>query len=693
MNNDAIRRYYSQYGEDYLIWEFFENKESGFFVDVGAFDGKHISNTYSFEQKGWEGICVEPNPDYFELCRVNRPGSHCVNAACGAESGTIVLNMDKTGLFSSTVDCGESKSLNQHYGVLKKEPELAATQVQMITLNSILEEIGVKEDQIDFVSIDVEGAELSVLDGFNLEKYKPRLLVMETSTEKSLEEITAYLIKRGYIYVRSNAANSYYVTSEGDAERLKGIVNICTIEKQMHPLGPEYTNPEYISGKCIYKGSNAVSKLREIDNIIKSYMCRSNDITNDVVADLKGFIEERKEKVASINGMLTNALQERNEKIASLNQIIEETKNERNSKVAALNEAIANLGEKHGNNMAKLTGMLEETKIERNEKVQAMTGKMQEMDSAYKERIALLKSKLIEAGEERNKAAEAVTALTARHKEELNRIYEENQKICKRTLSIITVVFNAKADLVKTIESIRSQQDVCFEFVVVDGGSTDGTLDVIKENSDIIDCYISERDNSIYEAMNKGLVLASGYYIQFLNAGDVFSSADALSRIYSELKKMEYHVVYGDINVYHGDKFICMNKAMEFNMDKLLKFGTGVLCHQAMFVRKDAAPLYNLKYRFKGELCWYFDICERLGDGLKYMHVEGPVVDYYLGGFGHKHFIKNRLDWIRLVRDKYGFKTIWEHKLLGFLYRNSFTRYPKLKKFDAIIKKLTLRSR
>jgi hypothetical protein len=74
--------FYSQNGEDYLLSQFFNLKNDGFFIDIGAFDGIHLSNSYTFEKKGWRGICVEANPKYFEICKENRPKSICLNLAC-----------------------------------------------------------------------------------------------------------------------------------------------------------------------------------------------------------------------------------------------------------------------------------------------------------------------------------------------------------------------------------------------------------------------------------------------------------------------------------------------------------------------------------------------------------------------------------------------------------------------------------
>ena len=92
-------------------------------------------------------------------------------------------------------------------------------------------------------------------------------------------------------------------------------------------------------------------------------------------------------------------------------------------------------------------------------------------------------------------------------------------------ISIVTVVLNDKDGLNKTIQSVRSLEYPFLEYVVVDGGSDDGTLDVIKENRDVVDKWISEKDSGIYNAFNKGIALTSGEYVHILNAGDVYYSA------------------------------------------------------------------------------------------------------------------------------------------------------------------------
>ena len=100
----------------------------------------------------------------------------------------------------------------------------------------------------------------------------------------------------------------------------------------------------------------------------------------------------------------------------------------------------------------------------------------------------------------------------------------------KPIVSIITVCYNAEQDLKKTIESVRNQTYKNIDYVIVDGASKDGSVEVIKQNGDVVSRWISEKDGGLYYAMNKGLDLACGDYVLFLNAGDVFFEDTTLEK-------------------------------------------------------------------------------------------------------------------------------------------------------------------
>lgn len=211
---------YSQYGEDTVAWKFF-NKPTGFYVDVGAFDGVELSNTCLFEDAGWAGVCIEPNPTIFARLTRNRPGAQCYEVALASENGQAPMTVEPLHLYGGLEP--DVKAIEQAYQILG-QPWLGTQQitVQTRTLNSILESAGATE--IDFVSIDVEGTEIDVLRGFDLARWQPKLLIMEANTRDHLVELKIYLQEKGYILAHSLQVNHYFVRAE-DVERLRLAAN------------------------------------------------------------------------------------------------------------------------------------------------------------------------------------------------------------------------------------------------------------------------------------------------------------------------------------------------------------------------------------------------------------------------------------------------------------------------------------
>ena len=179
--------------EDRLKAEFFGPQPKGFFVEVGANAPQRGSQSWQFEQAGWTGILVEPQPDLAERLRQMRR-AHVVAAACSSPANagkTMTLHV-----------LGPHSSLN---------PELAVTgvvaeseiKVPIRTLDDILHETGAPSP-IDFVSIDVEGHEVEVLSGFDLERWRPRLLLIEDATHR-------FVTRAGYRLIRRTGPNGWYV--------------------------------------------------------------------------------------------------------------------------------------------------------------------------------------------------------------------------------------------------------------------------------------------------------------------------------------------------------------------------------------------------------------------------------------------------------------------------------------------------
>jgi glycosyltransferase involved in cell wall biosynthesis len=116
----------------------------------------------------------------------------------------------------------------------------------------------------------------------------------------------------------------------------------------------------------------------------------------------------------------------------------------------------------------------------------------------------------------------------------------------KPLITVVTVVFNSVDCVEKTIKSVLSQTYKNIEYIIIDGGSDDGTLDIIKKYDDKINYWLSEKDEGIYDAMNKGIKSSSGEWLCFMNAGDEFCSSDVIEKVFSDSNIVNYDLIYSD---------------------------------------------------------------------------------------------------------------------------------------------------
>lgn len=161
-------------------------------------------------------------------------------------------------------------------------------------------------------------------------------------------------------------------------------------------------------------------------------------------------------------------------------------------------------------------------------------------------------------------------------------------------LSIVTINFNNSVGLSKTISSMKAQSvdRENFEYIVVDGFSVDGSVELLNTDMMFIDKLIIEKDRGIFDAMNKGVKVATGDYIYFLNSGDVFSSDDVLQNIINELDICQPNILLGKVNTFYNNKFL-----READL-------TPWICHQAAFV---STPLMKM-YMFDDSLRVFGDL-------------------------------------------------------------------------------------
>lgn len=241
--------FYGQHGEDCLLWTFFKGKADGFYVDVGAFDGRHVSNTYAFELRGWRGICLEPHPITFGLLRELRTAI-CLNLACVSDETTasVTFYTEPLGLLSGIQGDREDDVRRRYERRGLQFDGFESITVPAMTLNQILVAHLPVNTPIDFISIDVEGTELAVLQGLDLQRYPARVLVIETNTPADRETMKAYLTTKGYHFARRRGVNDFYVRDLTDVDRLRGIAIDCQIEGTPHPFGEAYNTETLANG-------------------------------------------------------------------------------------------------------------------------------------------------------------------------------------------------------------------------------------------------------------------------------------------------------------------------------------------------------------------------------------------------------------------------------------------------------------
>lgn len=213
----------------------------------------------------------------------------------------------------------------------------------------------------------------------------------------------------------------------------------------------------------------------------------------------------------------------------------------------------------------------------------------------------------------------------------------------KPLISIITVVFNGEKYLEETIQSVINQTYDNVEYIIVDGGSSDGTLDIIKKYEDKIDYWVSEKDKGIYDAMNKGIDVASGVWINFMNAGDSFYDEKVLKNIFYRKSFENIDVIYGDHNVIYPSKTRIAKAGMIKNIWKGSQF-----CHQASFISSKVHKenKFNLSNRIGADFEFFYKL-HRMGKSFRYLDL--IITNYSAGGLLDVKRVDSIVGWWNVV--------------------------------------------
>ncbi len=234
-----------------------------------------------------------------------------------------------------------------------------------------------------------------------------------------------------------------------------------------------------------------------------------------------------------------------------------------------------------------------------------------------------------------------------------------NSSLQRPKVTIITVVFNARSTLERTILSVKGLDYPHVEYLVVDGGSTDGTLDLIHQYREQINQWISEPDKGLYDAMNKGLCMATGDYVWFINAGDEVAAPEVLTRLFERSPGAD---------IYYGDTMIVDLEGKEIGHRRLSPpehltwkdFSKGMLVsHQSVLVARHLAGPYDLRYRFSADYDWVLSALKRARQVANSHMVLSRFLD---GGLTKKNIIPGLKERLIIMMKNFGFfATIFHH--------------------------------
>lgn len=245
-------------------------------------------------------------------------------------------------------------------------------------------------------------------------------------------------------------------------------------------------------------------------------------------------------------------------------------------------------------------------------------------------------------------------------------------------VSIITVVYNAKEELERTLKGLSALHYANKEIIVIDGDSSDGTKCVMEQYALDINIWLSEPDEGIYYAMNKGLELATGDYVWFVNAGDLPFNEYSLENIFHGQE------IYSDI--YYGDTLIVSpeNEVLGLRKKRLparltwqsLRKGM-VVCHQSIIVRRSLAPTYDTSLKYASDVKW---VIQSLKRAKSIRNTQSILSIFEEGGTSTKHRKESLKERFRIMVEYYGYiPTLFYHMI--FVLDALKPKYRKISKF------------
>ncbi|WP_036602352.1 glycosyltransferase family 2 protein [Olivibacter sitiensis] len=232
-------------------------------------------------------------------------------------------------------------------------------------------------------------------------------------------------------------------------------------------------------------------------------------------------------------------------------------------------------------------------------------------------------------------------------------------------LSVITVVYNNARDIERTIQSVIEQSYYPYiEYIIIDGASTDGTLAILDKYKPQIHTLVSEKDSGIYDAMNKGLRMATGKYVLFMNSGDEIYEKDTVEKVFA---------TYPDADIYYGetemidDNGHSLGRRRHKSPDKFdwksFKYGMNI-SHQAIYIKRSITTPYDRRYTLSADIDWIIKAAKK---AQTIINTHRYVAKYLVGGMSKKRHWQSLKERFTIFCRHYGFlPTILNHVIIAF---------------------------
>jgi len=230
-------------------------------------------------------------------------------------------------------------------------------------------------------------------------------------------------------------------------------------------------------------------------------------------------------------------------------------------------------------------------------------------------------------------------------------------------LSVITVVYNNVRDIERTMLSVLNQTYSNIEYLIIDGRSNDGTLEIIRKYQDRIK-LISEKDEGIYDAMNKGLARATGDYVLFMNSGDEIYAPNTVNKVFATAS---------DADIYYGETEMINDKAESLGQRRHkapkkftwrgFKYGMSI-SHQAIYIKRELTTPYDRRYHLSSDIDWIIRAAKK---AKKIVKVDGYVAKYLVGGMSKQKHTQSLIERYAIMSKYYGsLYTMFNHIIIAF---------------------------